>query len=124
MYVLEFELKGLPTTTNGSHGHWATKAKAKRKWIDAVMKYVAKEKAHPPEPLAKAKLTLTRCSSSECDFDNLVISFKPVTDGLVRAGVLTDDKPSVIGQSKYLWEKAKAGQGKIRVKVEEEQFGL
>lgn len=118
MYTLEFELKGLPTTTNGSHGHWATKAKAKRKWIDAVMNYVVQNKAHPSEPLTKAKLTLTRCSSSETDFDNLVISFKPVVDGLKHAGVIVDDKMSVIGQPTYAWESVKRNAGKIRIKVE------
>ncbi|HRH25102.1 MAG TPA: hypothetical protein PLQ20_02065 [Candidatus Paceibacterota bacterium] len=68
--------------------------------------------------LKTAKLTLTRCSSIECDFDGLVGSFKHITDALVEAGVIENDKPSNIGQSVFLWEKAKPKQGKVRIKIE------
>lgn len=117
-YVLEFELPGLPKTTNAiGRAHWAVKVREVRSWTAAVMALIAHKR--PLEPLSRATLTLTRFSSAEPDYDNLVISFKPVIDALVRAQVLTSDKPSVIGQPEYRWEKAKPRQGMIRVRVEE-----
>jgi hypothetical protein len=71
----------------------------------------------PRQPLQKATITLTRFSSNEPDFEGLVSSFKPVLDGLIEAGVILDDHPSVIGQPVYLWERCKAGSGKIRIQV-------
>jgi hypothetical protein len=73
----------------------------------------------PQSPLHAAVLTLTRCSSQEPDFDGLVSGFKSVVDGLVESGILKTDKVGCISQPKYLWEKAPAGKGKIKVRVEE-----
>lgn len=72
----------------------------------------------PKEPLQKATLILTRCSSRETDFDNLVISFKPIVDGLVDARVLADDTGQVIVSRKYQWEKAPGKKGLVRIRVE------
>lgn len=69
-------------------------------------------------PCQRAHVTLTRGSSREPDFEALVVSFKPVVDALVRAGVIQDDNPKVIGQPTYKWEPAGRGKGFIRVKVE------
>lgn len=118
LYVLEFEILALPQiTSNGRHGHWRAIHAARKRWKEAVLSSVMWRQ--PEKPLAKAKLTLTRHSSRECDFDNLVISFKPVIDGLKEARVILDDKSSVIGQSEYRWEKAKIREGKITIRVEE-----
>jgi len=117
VYTLEFELSGLPKTTNsGGRAHWAVKVKEARTWKSAVLFSIGT--VLPPAPLKKAKLTLTRCSAIEPDFDGLVSSFKHVVDGLVLANVIENDKPSVIGQPEYRWEKAKPKQGKVRIKVE------
>lgn len=116
-YLLEFELPGLPKTTNsGGRSHWTVKAREAKKWKNLVAVLASK----PPTPLTKAKLTLTRCSAVEPDFDGLVSSFKHVVDGLVDARVIVNDKQSVIGQPAYLWEKASPGKGKIKVRVEGE----
>lgn len=51
--------------------------------------------------------------------DGLVSGFKHVIDGLVVAGVIVDDKPSVIGQSQYRWTYRPSKQGgMISVKIE------
>lgn len=117
MYRLDFDLIGLPKTTNGAHGHWRAAAAERKKWRDAVT-LVAKFR-RPPKPLSKARLELTRFSSSKADFDNLVISFKSCVDGLKDAGVISDDKDAVIVDRKYLWEKAPKGKGRVRIVVEE-----
>lgn len=116
-YMLDFRLKGLPPTTNGSHGHWRVAAKKRKKWRDAV-KLIASLR-RPPAPLLRVKITLTRFSSSQPDYDNLVISFKSVVDGLKDAGVISDDKDKVVVQRDYRWEKSSPRQGQIRIQVEE-----
>ena len=117
-YRLEFEIAGLPKIlSNGSHSHWRVVHSLKKKWKDLVRLHIGNRA--PSKPLEKAKLTLTRHSSKEADFDGLVISFKPVIDSLTECGVILDDKSSVIGQPSYRWEKAKMKQGKISVVVEE-----
>lgn len=115
-YELSFELPGLPKTTNsGGRAHWAMKVREANSWKRAV--YVTIRSRLPLAPCQRATLTLTRMSSSEPDFDGLVSSFKHVIDGLVEAGVLVSDKPSVIGQPIYKWERAPRGQGRIKVTV-------
>jgi Holliday junction resolvase RusA-like endonuclease len=116
-FRLELEIVGLPKTTNGAHGHWRAAAAERKKWREAVM-MIAKFR-RPPKPLEKVRLELTRYSSSKADFDNLVISFKSCIDGLKDAGVISDDKDSVIVDRKYLWEQAPRGKGKIKIVVEQ-----
>lgn len=117
-YVLEFEINDLPKTTNAQAGmHWRKKGEYVKAWHHRVWASVGARK--PAEPLLRAKLTLTRFSSIEPDFDGLVSSFKAVIDGLIKCGVLADDKMSNIGQSDYLWVKAAPKNGKITVKVEQ-----
>lgn len=116
-YVLEFEISGLPSiSANGSHGHWATKAKERKRW-HALVAFAIGWRG-PRVALNKAKLTLTRHSSSEPDFDGLVVSFKPVIDGLVRAKVIVNDKPSNIGQPQYRWEYSSPRKGFVTVRIE------
>ena len=71
----------------------------------------------PDAPLETAKITLIRGSSREPDFDGLVGSFKAVLDGLVKAGIIKDDKVSVIGQPTYLWERTSPKKGYIRIQI-------
>jgi len=116
-YLLEFTVDGLPRTTNQlTRMHWRMKHKHSVEWKRTVWAKCWHLK--PPAPLGKAKLTLTRLSSQECDFDGLVSSFKHVIDGLVDSGVLTGDTMSIIGQPTYLWEKCAPRKGHIKVKVE------
>jgi hypothetical protein len=117
-YRVSFSLPGLPATTNsGGRTHWAVKVKEANMWKRLVG--LAASNKRPLKPLKKAKLMLVRYSSSECDFDGLVSSFKHIIDGLVESGILENDKPSNIGQSQYLWEKAPPKNGRIFVAVEE-----
>jgi hypothetical protein len=118
-YRLEFTVAGLPKTTNAKRGfgHWAQYYSEGVKWKKNVIPFLANKK--PPQPLPKAKLTLTRGSSVEPDFDGLVSSFKHVIDALVDGGIIVNDKMQNIGQPTYLWQKAPQGEGFIKVIVEE-----
>lgn len=116
MYSLEFEIAGLPPTTNGSHGGWRSTAAVKKKWRRLTEIAVASTK--PAEPLNKVRVTFTRYSSQEPDDDNLAISFKSIRDGLKHAGVIVDDAPKNLS-ARYFWERVKVGQGKVKVFIEE-----
>ena len=92
--------------------------KEKRHWEESV--YWATVGETPVEPLERASLRIVRHSSGpEPDFDNLVQGGKFLADGLVKAGVLADDKPSVVPVREYLWEKCKRGEGRVCISVEE-----
>lgn len=102
-FVLEFEMIGLPKTTNGSHGSWQAAAAERRKWRQAVRMVAYMRR--PPKALEKARLTLTRCSTTRPDMDNLAISFKGCVDGLRDAKVILDDNDDVVVERKYAWER-------------------
>lgn len=116
--ALSFKLAGLPKTTNASrrHGHWGALLSESRKWKKAVWAAVVVE-GKPTQPMLSASIELIRHSSTQPDFDNLVSSFKWILDGLIDAGVIVSDKPSVIGQPVYQWEKAAPKKGFIEVRV-------
>ncbi len=115
--VVEFKIMGLPKSSNTLlRRHWALVSKEKKMWHHFVLVNCMTYEA---EPMTKARLTLTRYSSVEMDADNLAASFKFVVDGLVKAGVILDDKPSVIGQPQYFWKKTTPKNGHITVRVEE-----
>jgi Holliday junction resolvase RusA-like endonuclease len=117
-YTLEFELQGLPRMNTGfGRSNRFAQSRETQKWKSKV--HLACMGRLPPEPLSKAKLTLTRFSSVRPDYDNRVISLKPVIDGLVQALVLHDDNEDVIGVPEYLWEKCSPKEGRIRVRVEQ-----
>jgi hypothetical protein len=118
-YRVEFILPGLPKMKNlkRTMGHWAQAHREASKWKRMVKSYLNNKR--PAKPLEKAKLTLTRGSSVEPDFDGLVSGFYHVIDGLVEANILVNDKPSNIGSPTYLWEKAAQGKGFVKIIVEE-----
>ncbi len=116
-YSLTVTIQGLPNiTSNGSHGSWRAKAAATKMWKNLV--YMAVGLKRPDTPLERAKITLTRHSMREPDYDNLAISFKPVIDGLKFAGVIVDDKRMNIGRAEYLWVQAPPKKGFITIHVE------
>lgn len=110
---------GLPKMTNSyNRSHWSHRHKEAVKWKRTISAYCAQFQISGLG-LGKASLTLTRHSSKEPDMDGLVSGFKHVIDGLVVAGVIVDDKPSVIGQSQYRWTYRPSKQGgMISVKIE------
>lgn len=75
----------------------------------------------PEKPLSQYQITFTRHTIHPLDIDNLVASFKPVLDSLVRAGVIEDDKWCTTENLKYRQEKA-GSRAKQRVTVEVESI--
>ena len=117
-YCLILKISGLPKRTNNLKGPWQVRMMEARKWKSRVLFEVGNRR--PKTALTKAKITLTRHSSSEPDYDGLVSSFKHLLDGLILAKVIENDKMSNIGVPVYLWEKTKKGKGYITIKVEGE----
>jgi Holliday junction resolvase RusA-like endonuclease len=116
-YYLRIELVGLPTGGN-SRQHWRAKYNENKKWKNRIFKAIGSDK--PTEPLKKVKLEYERYSSSRMDWDNLVISFKPIQDGLVEYGIIEDDKIKNIPEMpKYSQYDSKRGEGKIVIIVKE-----
>jgi Holliday junction resolvase RusA-like endonuclease len=92
--ALVLTIKALPILPNQGHRgrHWAVEAKYRREWH--LMVRCAVGLLTPVSPLDRARVTLTRVSKREPDTDNLMASWKPILDGLVRARVLFDDSPA------------------------------
>lgn len=114
--IATIELAGVPKTLNAAYTHWTRKASEIKRWKNAVYYACHKEKIIGIG-LRRAHLELTRYSSRECDFDNLVGSFKPIVDGLKYARVIIDDKPSVIGSPIFKWVKVPRKECRIQIKV-------
>lgn len=115
-YYLKLSIPGLPQTINAlGRAHWSVKAKESKKWRWCVVLMVGDKT--PEKPLKKAKVSLTRHSSSSPDFDGLVSSFKHVLDGLIDAGVILNDRFENIGAPEYVWEKSGRRAGKITIEV-------
>lgn len=116
-YSLAFELQGLPKMPNSLLGsHWRARAGHAQEWHRKMWRCAWHLK--PEKPLERAVVTFTRYSSREPDFDGLAGSFKAVADGLVKCGIIVDDRPSCIGQPTYLWEKCAPKKGHVKIKVE------
>jgi Holliday junction resolvase RusA-like endonuclease len=117
-YVLEFQIPGLPETTNEVLAmKLRVRLRCKRIWKRTVWLLVVGKR--PRAPLKRARLTLTRCSSTRPDPDGLVSSFKHIIDGLVEARVLENDRLENIGFPNYAWEKAPSGKGHCKIHIEE-----
>lgn len=59
----------------------------------------------PVKPLTTYQIIFTRHTIRPLDIDNLVASFKPILDSLVRSGVIWDDK--WCGSEKFRYEQVK-----------------
>lgn len=117
-YVLDFIIPGAPKiSANGSHGHWALKAKERKMWRGLVV--IAVGNRRPLNPLEIAKVTFIRATCREPDYDNLTASMKAIRDGLVDARVCVNDKTANMPDAKYQWVRAPRGHSYIRVLVEE-----
>jgi hypothetical protein len=85
---------GLPFTVN-SRVSWETRSRSNRRFRDAVAqqaKAILAERNGRPIGHARLGYTLIRpYDGHEFDFDNAISMTKPLTDGLVYAGLIADD---------------------------------
>jgi hypothetical protein len=117
-YKLKFKLSFLPKLPNQLlMKHWRVKQKEIQ--LAHRMVYGATQRKRPTLPLEKVKMTYVRVSAREPDHDNLIFSFKHVQDGLVKARIIKDDKPSIITDSHYSWRKGPQKTGHCLITIEE-----
>jgi len=118
MYQFEFEINELPKTINeiGRKHRWV-KSRHRDEWKSMV--WAATAGHLPPQPLLKARITFTRCSWRQPDYDNMVSAFKDVLDALKKRIIIDDNNKVIPDHPTYKWEKAKRGEGKIKVQIEE-----
>jgi hypothetical protein len=96
-FHLELIIPGLPSSGNGKLGdHHFVQWEENKEWHRLVHLHVLKKGA-PLKPLNRCELKLVRHGSVPLDYDNLVISFKSIVDGLVEAKVIADDSFAVTG---------------------------
>lgn len=112
-YSLAIRIPGLPRLQGKVH--WSIATRERKRWSNAVHWHAKGKK--PTEPLTRARLRFVRFSSTEPDGDNLQHSFKPLRDGLVRAGVISDDTPDVVGKPEYEWRKTRREGGFVSIEV-------
>ena len=123
-YAFTFTIPRLPPmNTAATRRHWSHGHREAKLWREEVILITRGHR--PPAPLQRARITLTRRSSTRPDPDNLQTAFKPVVDALTRtrrnvprADVLWDDDSAHLDRV-YLWEYAPPRKGGIRVRVEE-----
>lgn len=112
MIVMEWD--ELPELLLNARMGWRKSNRIKHHWYDVA---AILSKPHlPPKPYDRAWVSYIRRSTTEPDAENLASGFKFLQDGFVRAGLFVDDNPRVL-EAHYAWERAKRGQGGIRVEV-------
>lgn len=120
-WFTEITIPGLPKMANPSGAkstHWRYAHQESQKWKSLVA--VATAGKRPKEPLKRFRLSMTRYSSVEPDYDGLVRGFKHVVDGLKACGIIEDDKLSnSCGAWQCYWTKCKPKEGKIHIFVVE-----
>lgn len=89
---LHLEFTGLPDNPNKKmKQHWTKNAAHNKEWRQAawLQGYTCKGKISGAMALLHYHVSLG--DNRRHDYDNVLASFKPVQDGLVDAGMLTDD---------------------------------
>lgn len=100
---------------NGSKGlirqHW-TSAKKMKDWL---LQQVLEAELRSHE--GQVRITYTRTSKRNLDWDNLASSFKHVCDALVKAGVIKDDSPKFIPEQPLMFQEI--GSPKTQIIIED-----
>lgn len=98
-WTLEYFMEKNPLPANGSRGQSAGARQARSRWVKTIRnRTIAKveEAGIPPLELCQVRLTWFVTTKRTRDVDNLAALEKPMFDGLVRAGVVADDKPELM----------------------------
>lgn len=94
-WILHFVWPTNPLPMNGSRGHRLATAR-KARWIRTTSTYRARAAGIPPLGRIRAQLTWWVATQRTRDPDNLAQLEKPIFDGLVDAGIVTDDRPQLM----------------------------
>lgn len=101
--VIRFSIPGLAPKSTSPNGraHYLRKHADGKAYGETVFLIAqsAKPAWWPSQGQERALVTLTQKANRLRDHDNFAASFKPGLDAIVRAGIIADDKPSVIDLS-------------------------
>lgn len=101
--------KSLPPSPNSRPGNRHEEARLFREWRDAAQTLAADELRKAPKvaPMALCDVSVLVIVKDRRrrDHDNIAASLKPITDGLVLAGVMADDSIDVIRSFRVLIER-------------------
>lgn len=97
--------------------HFSILTKEKKKWNFAI--HDAFREIKPASPLTYAKITITRHSAGNMDFDNLVSTGKQLIDALKENRIIKDDSQEVIGRPRYVQVKSKMKNQYTTIMVQE-----
>ena len=114
-YFHKVSIAGIPSLSN-RHEHWAKISKERKEWH---LKVIRAFQFRPMKPIDYCEIRVCRFSSRQPDYDNLVISFKAVIDGLIHAKIIKDDSMNVVLDRHYSWCKVPRIQSHITIEVKE-----
>lgn len=116
-YSFSFELNELPPSLNVfMRWHYRKRASEFKRIENNCRKLILGNA--PAAPLTSYQIIFTRHTIRPLDIDNLVASFKPILDSLVRSGVIEDDKWCTTDNLKYKQERVlKKDAQKITVQI-------
>ena len=87
----------------GSGGNQLRSGRWKKNWkkastiTDEALIFI-RTKYKKPKMITRAQVSLTRFAPKMMDWDNCMISFKPLIDACISGGLIEDDSPRVIIQ--------------------------
>ena len=115
-YHREFRFDKLPPmNTAHTRRHWSVAHTEAKKWHSLV--WAVSSSQRPDTPMERAFVHCTRHSSVCPDYDNVVMSFKPVIDAFKKCGFIVDDDMMRLDRE-YSWEYAPRKKGFITVEFQ------
>lgn len=93
-WTLDLPLAGAPLSLN-DRAHWSARSRG-AKTIREAVGWLCREQRIPALASADVTLRVFPPDRRRRDEDNLVATLKPCLDGIVDAGVLTDDTPAYV----------------------------
>jgi Holliday junction resolvase RusA-like endonuclease len=111
---------GRPENPNRIRGHWGRRAGINARWKRDAAWYARQVLPPDWQPLTRASLHVVHVVPTRAarDIDNLVAAIKGSLDGLVDAGVVTDDSDRVLSEVRHTIEYVK-GVAETRYRFEE-----
>jgi hypothetical protein len=114
--VLTLTFAELPPGLNGHDGllrmHWTARRNLMERWHLLVREALDAANWQPQllfTPATPCVCLALRIDARSMDWDNFGASLKPVLDGLVKCGVVSDDGPDVIRHLTLYQQKATSG---------------
>lgn len=118
--VLDVVIPGRPPTPNARPGNREQERRERREWRDtailAAKAAMGQYGRWTPAERVRLEVVIVVPDLRKRDFDNGVASLKPLTDGIVTAGVMVDDSTEVIEgfTVEYVYER---GASEVRYRV-------